>query len=68
MYTTTVAFNGSIAAEHGLGRAKVALADKSRSPIERALMKSLKTAIDPDGIMNPGVILAATDEVPEVWD
>lgn len=66
VYETTVEFNGSIAAEHGLGRAKVALADKTRPPVERALMKSVKTAIDPDGIMNPGVILAATDEVPDV--
>lgn len=49
---------GSFAAEHGLGRAKIALADRNRSPVERALMARLKHALDPLGMMNPGVIVA----------
>ncbi|MFC3088629.1 FAD-binding oxidoreductase [Tabrizicola soli] len=48
---------GSFAAEHGLGRAKIALADALRRPVERGLMASLKRALDPAGGMNPGVIL-----------
>lgn len=48
---------GSFAAEHGLGRSKIALADALRSPVERALMARIKTAIDPDNLLNPGVIL-----------
>lgn len=48
---------GSFAAEHGLGRTKVALADALRGPVERGLMASLKRALDPAGGMNPGVIL-----------
>lgn len=48
---------GSFAAEHGLGRSKVALADHLRSPVERRLMARIKGAIDPSGGMNPGVIL-----------
>ena len=49
---------GSFAAEHGLGRAKIALADGLRSPVERELMAQLKQALDPAGTMNPGVLLA----------
>lgn len=48
---------GSFAAEHGLGRSKVALADALRSPEERALMAAVKRAIDPTNLMNPGVVL-----------
>lgn len=48
---------GSFAAEHGLGRAKIALADQHRSPVERNLMARLRAALDPSGIMNPGVLL-----------
>lgn len=50
---------GSFAAEHGLGRAKVALADRNRGAVERALMGRLKAALDPEGIMNPGVLVRA---------
>ena len=50
---------GSFAAEHGLGRAKVALADELREPVERHLMTRLKTAFDTSGLLNPGVIVAA---------
>lgn len=49
---------GSFAAEHGLGRSKVVLADALRSTVERDLMAQLKRSIDPDRLMNPGVILA----------
>lgn len=49
---------GSFAAEHGLGRSKVALADTLRDPVERDLMKRIKCAIDDNGILNPGVIIA----------
>ena len=52
------AMGGSFAAEHGLGRAKVALADANRSAVERNLMRRLKQALDPAGTMNPGVVIA----------
>lgn len=48
---------GSFAAEHGLGRSKVALADALRSPVERELMLTLKRAFDPSNLINPGAIL-----------
>lgn len=50
---------GSFAAEHGLGRAKTGLADALRPAAERGLMRAVKAALDPEGIMNPGVVLAA---------
>ncbi|MBZ9765316.1 FAD-binding oxidoreductase [Mesorhizobium sp. CA6] len=48
---------GSFAAEHGLGRAKIAMADRNRSPVERELMARLKDAFDPSGMMNPSVLV-----------
>ena len=50
--------DGSISAEHGIGRAKAAWLDLSRSPAELALMRSVKAAVDPAGLLNPGVLLA----------
>ena len=51
-------FGGSVSAEHGIGRAKAHFLELSRSPAEIAVMGSIKAALDPRGIMNPGVLLA----------
>jgi FAD/FMN-containing dehydrogenase len=48
---------GSISAEHGVGRAKRAWLHLSRSPEEIALMRVIKQAVDPAGLLNPGVLL-----------
>jgi FAD/FMN-containing dehydrogenase len=48
---------GVISAEHGIGLAKRAYLAHSRSPEEIALMKTIKTAMDPKKILNPGKIL-----------
>lgn len=50
-------FGGSISAEHGVGRAKRDWLSLSRSPEEIAMMRSIKTALDPKGLLNPGVLL-----------
>ena len=47
---------GSVSAEHGVGLLKKAYLEYSRSPLEIALMKQIKAAFDPQGIMNPGKI------------
>ena len=47
---------GSFAAEHGIGRAKVALADVMRDPVERELMARLKKSLDDTRQLNPGVL------------
>ena len=48
---------GSISSEHGVGRAKVAWLGLSRSPEEIAAMQAVKSALDPHGLLNPGVLL-----------
>ena len=50
------AYGGSVSAEHGIGRAKAPYLSVSRSPQEIAAMRAIKTALDPMGIMNPGVL------------
>ncbi|WP_374360014.1 FAD-binding oxidoreductase [Pseudoduganella danionis] len=50
-------FGGSISAEHGIGALKKDDLARYKSPVELALMRSIKAALDPQGIMNPGKIL-----------
>jgi FAD/FMN-containing dehydrogenase len=50
-------YGGSISAEHGVGRAKQPWLGLSRSTEEIAMMRTLKTALDPRGLLNPGVLL-----------
>jgi FAD/FMN-containing dehydrogenase len=51
------ALHGSISAEHGIGQLKVAELRRYASPVKLALMRRLKLALDPNGIMNPGKVL-----------
>ncbi|MGH6613337.1 FAD-binding oxidoreductase [Sphingomonas sp.] len=55
------AHGGSISAEHGLGVLRRDEAARFRSPVEDALMRAIKQALDPLGIMNPGKLLALPD-------
>jgi FAD/FMN-containing dehydrogenase len=48
---------GSISAEHGIGTVKRRWLARDRSPAEVAAMRAVKSALDPDGILNPGVLL-----------
>jgi FAD/FMN-containing dehydrogenase len=50
-------YRGTISAEHGLGVLRRDEADAHRSPVERTLMRAIKNALDPQGIMNPGKLL-----------
>jgi FAD/FMN-containing dehydrogenase len=52
------AHGGTISAEHGIGRAKVPWAGLNRTPEERSAMRAIKAALDPDGLLNPGVLFA----------
>lgn len=54
-------FGGSISAEHGVGRHKTGYLHLSRSAAELHAMASLKQALDPQCILNPGVLLPHTD-------
>jgi FAD/FMN-containing dehydrogenase len=48
---------GTISAEHGVGRAKARWLGLARSPGELRAMAQIKRALDPDGLLNPGVML-----------
>lgn len=48
---------GSISAEHGIGRLKAQVFAQRADPVELAVMRDLKHALDPTGIMNPGKVL-----------
>jgi FAD/FMN-containing dehydrogenase len=50
-------FHGSISAEHGIGTLKRPYLHLSRTPEELTLMRSLKQALDPKGILNPGKVI-----------
>jgi FAD/FMN-containing dehydrogenase len=49
---------GSVAAEHGVGRLKVADLARYGDPGKLQAMRAIKAALDPQGIMNPGAVLA----------
>jgi FAD/FMN-containing dehydrogenase len=57
VYAPLQAIGGSVSAEHGIGLHKKAYLALSRNPGEIALMRALKQALDPAGILNPGKIL-----------
>ena len=49
-------YDGSISAEHGLGRLKTEEVKRYKSPIEIETMAAIRRALDPDRIMNPAVL------------
>ena len=49
-------FGGSFSAEHGIGRLKVEELERYAQPAELELMRAVKRAFDPNGILNPGKI------------
>lgn len=57
VYEHVRAHQGSISAEHGIGVLKRDYLPYSRSPEELELMRRIKVALDPNGIMNPGKVI-----------
>ncbi len=60
--------NGSISAEHGIGLQKRDFLSWSRSPAELAVMRTLKRALDPNNILNPGKVLEEEEVGPSRKD
>ncbi len=58
VHDIVAARNGSISAEHGIGRMKLEELTHYKTKVELDLMRKIKAALDPDGIMNPGKIVA----------
>jgi FAD/FMN-containing dehydrogenase len=57
VYDAVARFNGSISAEHGLGQLKRDIINDYKPAVELELMRSVKRALDPLGIMNPGKVI-----------
>lgn len=57
IFAAVQALGGSISAEHGVGLLKKDYLHFSRSEAERTLMKTVRQAFDPDGVLNPGKLL-----------
>lgn len=59
VYATVRAFGGSVSAEHGIGTTKKKYLEFSRTPEELEVMRRVKHALDPNGILNPGKVIDA---------
>jgi len=58
VHLVAVELGGSFSAEHGIGALKISELERWRGGVELALMRAVKQALDPLGIMNPGKVLA----------
>ena len=58
VHAATLAFGGSISAEHGVGRLKRDELEEIRSPAATATMKAIKRALDPQNLFNPGRVIS----------
>ena len=57
VFDTVALFGGSFSAEHGIGALKAEELAARKSPVALALMRSIKDALDPQGLLNPGRVL-----------
>jgi FAD/FMN-containing dehydrogenase len=64
VHDLVAAVGGSLSAEHGIGQAKLAEFARLTDPVRLDALRAIKTALDPNGIMNPGklVPLASGDK------
>ena len=61
LYDIVNALGGSISAEHGIGRTRQRVYWAGMSAVQRRLVSTLKDALDPGGLMNPGCLFPATE-------
>jgi FAD/FMN-containing dehydrogenase len=57
VYEVVRELNGSISAEHGVGQLKREIIRDFKDPLELELMRNIKQALDPQGLMNRGKVL-----------
>ncbi len=57
VHAVVARLGGSFSAEHGVGRLKRELLARTKDPATLAVMRAIKAALDPNGIMNPGKVL-----------
>jgi len=58
VYDMVTAWGGSISAEHGIGQNKLAELERLGDPVALAMMRQVKRALDPSGILNPGKLVS----------
>ena len=57
LYAKAAAMKGQVSGEHGIGHAKRDYLKQSLDPVQIELMKRIKAAFDPNGILNPGKVI-----------
>ncbi|MGC1468267.1 MAG: FAD-binding oxidoreductase [Sphingorhabdus sp.] len=57
VYDRVTEYSGSISAEHGIGKAKLAEFGRLSDPARLWALRAIKSALDPQGIMNPGKLV-----------
>jgi len=57
IYEVVLKLGGSVSAEHGIGQLKVDLLKQVKDPVALEMMRAIKAALDPKGILNPGKML-----------
>ena len=58
IYDIVLRLGGSVSAEHGIGQLKTGLLQQVKDPVALEMMRAIKRALDPNGILNPGKMLA----------
>ena len=65
VHAVVAEFDGSISAEHGIGRLKPAALRAARDPLDLELMRRVKHALDPRNLMNPNVLFEPDEGGPD---
>ena len=53
----TLELGGSFSAEHGIGLSKLSSMERRKDKVALSVMRRIKRALDPKGIMNPGKVI-----------
>ncbi|RZI86348.1 MAG: FAD-binding oxidoreductase [Rubrivivax sp.] len=59
VYDEALRLGGTLSAEHGIGQLKRHALEDSKSPVALGIMKAIKQALDPQGLLNPGRVLSS---------
>src|SRR5699024_4174983 len=62
VYDVVLQLDGSFSAEHGIGQLKVPDMRRYREDVDLDMLRAIKQALDPQGLMNPGKVVPAADE------